>query len=134
MKVYENYMHGVLLTVCREGDSQKFSKDQLSKLFDLSEKDNFTVFQNFLLSKTRLVFKFEKQVFFVFLISLTHIFLCLWYAFLYSSDLLLRNFFLNFDLTMIPFLSSLFINDVFLALTYFFLRGAKLFQDVKRTF
>ena len=68
---------------------------------------------------------------FCFLRSLTHLILFLLYTFRSSSDLLFRNLFLNFDLTMIAFLSSLFINDACLALTYFFLRGAKLFKDFK---
>ena len=106
------------------------TKVMLSKLFDLSEKHHWT-----LCYLQRVWYSSLKSNFFLlFLSSLTHIFLCLLYAFQSSSDLLFRNLFLKFDLTMTAFLSSLIINDAWLALTYFFLRDAKLFKDVKQTF
>ena len=103
------------------------TKVMLSKLFDLSEKHHWT-----LCYLQRVWYSSLKSNFFLlFLSSLTHIFLCVLYAFLSSSDLLFRNLFLKFNLTMIAFL---IINDAWLALTYFFLRDAKLFKDFKQTF
>ena len=69
----------------------------------------------------------KSNFFLSFLSSLTHLILFLLYTFRSSSDLLFRNLFLNFDLTMIAFLSSLFINDACLALTYFFFCGVQNF-------
>ena len=60
--------------------------------------------------------RMAEEFLFVFLSSLTRIFLCLSYAFLSSSNLLFRNLFLYFDVTIIAFLSSLSINDAWLAL------------------
>ena len=55
----------------------------------------------------------------------THTFRCFLNAFLSLTDLLLRNLFLSYDVTMIALKSFLFINEPWLTLAHFFLIGIK---------
>ena len=74
------------------------------QLFDLSEIEDFSLFQNLILPTTHLLLSFQKQFHWVFLSNITHIFLCLlWYTFLSSSELPFRGLFPSCDLTMIVY-------------------------------
>ena len=96
------------------------TRSYVFKVLSHDFSENFYSFPQFFVVYNAFDIQIWKVTSFFFLRSLTHLILFLLYTFRSSSDLLFRNLFLNFDLTMIAFLSSLFINDACLAPTYFF--------------
>ena len=97
-----------------------FNKRYISKIVWFIREETFYCFP-------KLFIIYYVFAFLVFLNKLTHLFLCLLYAFLSLSDLLLRNFFLSFDLTITPRWISLFMKGAWFARINLLFNGAIVF-------